>query len=193
MDMGNLTLVQKGCVLFKTIIVVPSLLLFLLSKHKRIILSDVKAWAKYRNYVDERHLYRSLFLLLVLQPEFQSQFKMRLGGLGHLSYGGIKSCDLAYCKNIGKGFVLMHGFGTVFNSFIKIGNNCTVLHNVTIGAGKNGVPTIGNNVYIGAGAIIIGGITVGNNVNIGAGAIVVEDVPSNTTIVSQKARIILHS
>ena len=48
-------------------------------------------------------------------------------------------------------------------------------------------------VYIGAGAIIIGGITVGNNVSIGAGAIVVEDVPSNTTIVSQKARIILHS
>lgn len=139
MDMGNLTLVQKGCVFLKTIIVVPSLLLFLLSKHKRIILSDVKAWAKYRNYVDERHLYRSLFLLLVLQPEFQSQFKMRLGGLGHLSYRGVKSCDLAYCKNIGKGFVLMHGFGTVFNSFIKIGNNCTVLHNVTIGAGKNGV------------------------------------------------------
>lgn len=90
MDMGNLTLVQKGCVFLKTIIVVPSLLLFLLSKHKRIILSDVKAWAKYRNYVDERHLYRSLFLLLVLQPEFQSQFKMRLGGLGHLSYGGGK-------------------------------------------------------------------------------------------------------
>ncbi len=87
----------------------------------------------------------------------------------------------------------MHGFGTVFNSSIKLGDNCTVLQNVTIGAGKNGVPTIGNNVYIGAGAIIIGGITVGNNVSIGAGAIVVEDVPSNTTIVSQKARIILHS
>lgn len=192
MDMGNLTLVQKGCVLFKTIIVVPSLLLFLLSKHKRIILSDVKAWAKYRNYVDERHLCRFLFLLLVLQPEFQSQFKMRLGGLGHLSYGGVKSCDLAYCKNIGKGFVLMHGFGTVFNSSIKLGDNCTVLQNVTIGAGKNGVPTIGNNVYIGAGAIIIGKINVGDNVKIGAGAIVVEDVPSNTTVVSDKSRIIYH-
>lgn len=85
----------------------------------------------------------------------------------------------------------MHGFGTVFNSFVKIGDNYTFLHNVTIGAGKNGVPTIGNNVYIGAGAIIIGGIRVGDNVKIGAGTIVVEDVPSDSTVVSDKAKVIL--
>lgn len=86
----------------------------------------------------------------------------------------------------------MHGFGTVLNSNIKIGDNCTILHNVTIGAGNMGVPTIGNNVYIGAGAIIIGGITIGDNVKIGAGAIVVTNVPSNTTVVSDKAKLIYH-
>lgn len=58
--------------------------------------------------------------------------------------------------------------------------------------GRNGTPTIGDNVYIGAGAIIIGGITVGDNVKIGAGATVVSDIPANCTVVCHKARIIQH-
>lgn len=73
----------------------------------------------------------------------------------------------------------------------KIGKNCTILHNVTIGAGRGGAPTIGDNVYIGAGALIIGGVTVGDNVKIGAGAIVVQDIPPNCTVVCEKAKILL--
>lgn len=65
----------------------------------------------------------------------------------------------------------------------KIGCNCTILHNVTIGAGRGGAPTIGDNVYIGAGAIIIGDIKIGDNVKVGAGAVVFKDVPSNSTVV----------
>ena len=86
----------------------------------------------------------------------------------------------------------MHGFGTVINGSAVIGCNCTILHNVTIGGGHGGSPVIGDNVYIGAGAIIIGGVHVGNNVKIGAGAIVVEDIPDNSTVVCDKARIIRH-
>ena len=56
--------------------------------------------------------------------------------------------------------------------------------------GKNGAPIIGNNVSIGAGAIIIGGIRIGNNVKIGAGAVVVDDVPDNSVVVGEKARVI---
>lgn len=59
--------------------------------------------------------------------------------------------------------------------------------------GKGGSPIIGNNVFIGAGATIIGNIRIGNNVKIGAGAIVVSDVPDNSTVVCEKARIIEHS
>lgn len=84
----------------------------------------------------------------------------------------------------------MHGFCTVINGSAVIGKNCTILHNVTIGAGKGGSPVIGDNVYVGAGAIIIGNVKVGNNVKIGAGAIVVENVPDGSTIVSQKSKII---
>jgi serine O-acetyltransferase len=65
-----------------------------------------------------------------------------------------------------------------------------VFHNVTIGGGHGGAPTLGNNVYVGAGALIIGGVKIGDNVNIGAGAIVVTDVPSNSTVVCEKARVI---
>jgi serine O-acetyltransferase len=55
---------------------------------------------------------------------------------------------------------------------------------------NNGVPKIGNNVYIGCGAKLIGGITVGDNVIIGANAVVVKDVPSNCTVVGNPAQII---
>lgn len=61
---------------------------------------------------------------------------------------------------------------------------------MTIGAGKGGSPVIGDNVYVGAGAIIIGNVIVGNNVKIGAGDIVVENVPDGSTVVSQKSKII---
>lgn len=100
-----------------------------------------------------------------------------------------KSIQLTKC--IGKGFCLVHAYSTIINAAVKIGDNCTILHSITIGAGKGGVPVIGNNVYIGAGAIIIGGVKVGNNVKIGAGAIVVNDVPDNATVICEKAKIIV--
>ena len=84
----------------------------------------------------------------------------------------------------------MHGIGTVFNAASVIGKNCTVLHNVTIGAGRGGAPTLGDNVYVGAGALIIGGVKIGDNVKIGANCVVVEDIPANATVVMQKPRII---
>ena len=105
-------------------------------------------------------------------------------------WGGVIACGLGSCKNTGKGFVLVHGIGTQINAASHIGDNCTVLHNVTIGGGHGGAPTLGNNVFVGAGALIIGGVKIGDNVNIGAGAIVVTDVPSNSTVVCEKARII---
>lgn len=56
---------------------------------------------------------------------------------------------------------------------------------------SGGVPTIGNNCLIGAGAKIIGNVHIGNNVRIGANAIVVDDVPDNCTVVMNKPRVIV--
>lgn len=76
-----------------------------------------------------------------------------------------------------------------------IGRNCTIFHNVTIGSieskNKKLAPVIGDNVFIGAGAIIIGNVKVGNNVKIGAGAIVHKNIPENSTVVMSGLKIIL--
>lgn len=65
-------------------------------------------------------------------------------------------------NSIGGGFHIVHGFSTIINAE-KIGNNCQVFQQVTIGNGKGGIPTIGNNVKIYAGAIIIAKIIIGDN------------------------------
>ena len=90
---------------------------------------------------------------------------------------------------------LPHGIKGIFISdFSKIGKNCTILQQVTIGSkmpGDKSAPTIGNNVFIGAGAKIIGNITIGDNVKIGANCVVVENIPANSTVVCNKPRIIV--
>ena len=87
--------------------------------------------------------------------------------------------------------ILPHGFhGIHISREAVIGNAVTIYQNVTIGAGRNGAPTIGDNVIIGANAVIVGGGKIGNNVKIGAGAIVIGDVPDNCTVVCDKAKII---
>lgn len=86
---------------------------------------------------------------------------------------------------------LPHGLnGIIVSHNTVIGKNCTIFHQVTIGEGKDGAPVIGDNVYIGAGAKLIGNITIGDNVKIGAGCIVTQDVPENATVVMEKPRII---
>lgn len=55
-----------------------------------------------------------------------------------------------------------------------------------------GAPVIGDNVFIGAGAKIIGPVHIGNNVKIGAGCIVAEDIPDDVTVVMERPRIIIH-
>ena len=90
---------------------------------------------------------------------------------------------------IGKGVMIVHGSGTVIGGGAVIGDNLTIYQNATIGY-QNGFPTIGDNVFIGAGAVVIGKIKVGDNVKIGAGTVVVNDVPDNSTVVGPKARVI---
>ena len=84
------------------------------------------------------------------------------------------------------------GIALVIHSRAIIGKNCIVGQCVTIGGRSRhyDVPKIGDNVYIGAGAKILGPITVGNNSVIGAGAVVLKDVPENSIIVGIPAKVI---
>lgn len=160
---------------------------YLLSTQKEFINSDILRY--YPNRKKSNSL--MLFATIIARKEFRNVFYSRLGNFSYickLFFPPIESCDLGKLKNTGKGFKPVHGFGTVINPNASIGENCTILHNVTIGdkQGK-GCPQIGCNVSIGTGAIIIGPITIGNNVKIGAGAIVVNDIPSNSTVIGTKA------
>ena len=94
-------------------------------------------------------------------------------------------------------FVTPHSFYGIFiSASAKIGKGCTIFQGVTIGSNtlldsKNaGAPTIGDNVYIGAGAKIIGNVKIGNNVRIGAGCSVTRDVPDNCTVVQAAPAVI---
>lgn len=97
----------------------------------------------------------------------------------------------------GKNIKFPHGlYGIFISKDAIIGDNCVIFHQVTIGRNdiKNskgyGTPIIGNNVYIGCGAKIIGNVKVGNNVKIGANCVITKDIPDNSTCVVGPNRII---
>jgi serine O-acetyltransferase len=91
-------------------------------------------------------------------------------------------------KQIGEGMIIIHGFSTAIGAE-SIGKNCIIYQQVTIGATKDGFPTILDNVTIYAGAVIIGKITIGNNVVVGANATVFNDVPDNCTVLPGSSRV----
>jgi len=95
---------------------------------------------------------------------------------------------------IGEGLYLGHWGTVVVNPDAKIGKNCNLAHGVTIGqtnrGDKKGVPQIGDNVWIGTNAVIVGGIKVGNNVLIAPNSYVTEDIPDNSIAIGNPLKII---
>ena len=95
---------------------------------------------------------------------------------------------------IGRGLLIDHGIGVVIGETAIIGDDCTILHGVTLGSREYIVgkrhPTLQNNVFVGAGAKILGNIEIGNNVKIGANAVVLTDLPDNSTAVGVPAMIV---
>ena len=129
--------------------------------------------------------------------EFRNLFYFRLGRIGRI----LSQCSLFFLKkmlllrfgierkNLGGGLFIQHGFNSGITAE-RIGENCWINQNVTMGWEKDGKPTIGNNVRLAISCIVIGKIHIGDNVTIGAGTTVVRDVPDNTLVVSQKPRYI---
>lgn len=116
----------------------------------------------------------------------------------------IKKMDAYNCSSMGTGFgwgaefktppILPHYLnGIIVSYYAKIGSNCTINQQVTIAEDNEKAAVIGDNVFIGTGAKILGNVHIGNNVRIGANAVVVKDVPDNCTVVGIPARIVRHA
>lgn len=97
---------------------------------------------------------------------------------------------------IGPGLLIPHRGYIVVGSGVRVGRHCTLTQGVTIGHGAGGTktldesPVVGDRVYIGPGAIIIGPVTIGNDAVIGAGAVVTRSVPPRGVAVGNPARVI---
>ena len=95
---------------------------------------------------------------------------------------------------VGSGLFLEHLSDIFINGRAVIGKNCNIANGVTIGqtnrGPRKGYPTVGDNVFIGPGAKILGGVRVGNNVTIGANCVVVKDVPDNAVVAAAPGEVI---
>lgn len=100
--------------------------------------------------------------------------------------------DIHPAARIGKGILMDHGTGIVIGETAVVGNNVSMLHEVTLGGtGKergDRHPKIGNGVLIAAGAKILGNVKVGEGAKVAAGAVVLRDVPPHTTVAGVPAK-----
>lgn len=169
--------------IFKTITVSwVALLMYALTpaQRKNILKEDIKSWSNWKTVPDTIW---GLMTLFALYPEFRSVFYYRVGAIHYMTSWIIKGepCLYIRTKTIGGGLLVQHGFATIIDAEC-IGSNCKIFQQVTVGYNGNKRPTIGDNVVICAGAKIFGGITIGNNVIVGANAVVVKDIPSNCVV-----------
>jgi serine O-acetyltransferase len=100
------------------------------------------------------------------------------------------NCIIGRGAEFEAGFVLIHSTGVVINGQVRGGRNVHIEHQVTIGAEGRKSPVIGDDVFIGAGAKIIGAVVVGKGARIGANAVVVHDVPDYATVIGIPARVV---
>ena len=115
----------------------------------------------------------------------------RFARFRHMFWSILTQSDIAIEARLGSGLMLPHPNGVVIHEEACIGDDCMIMQQVTIGMiGEAEVPTIGNRVYIGAGAKIIGKLAIGDGARIGANAVVVSDIPPKCTAVGIPARIV---
>jgi serine O-acetyltransferase len=111
-----------------------------------------------------------------------------LAAIGEFLYPGERTLHLA-CSDIGPGLFIQHGFATVVAAR-RVGRNCWINQQVTIGFTRpEARPVIGDDVFVYAGAKVLGDLTVGDGARVGANAVVLEDVPPGATAVGVPARV----
>ncbi len=182
--------------------VLPAMLLLAVvgGEKRRVIADDSLFWHKRNGYDAKYGPFPHPIVLMVIYPEFRNLVIHRIRYWGGGSAGPITRCCHYFVgwligvlfppmktlylatKDIGRNLFIQHGFSTIVSAR-KIGDNCWINQQVTIGFGNSKVPpTLGNGVRVCAGAKVIGELSVGDNAIIGANAVVTKDVGSRDVV-----------
>lgn len=174
----------------------PLLVLYFFSSDKKTIRGDVTRWSEVAFKTTEgftafklifflrKKVFRSiLYHRLKCEGSFQNALQL----LFSFIYKNEQTLVI-YTRDIGPGFMVQHGLSTIVAAE-KIGVNFWVNQQVTIGyANDNDCPTIGDNVTISAGAIVVGKLKIGDNVKVGVNAVVIGNIPDNSVVFSEPSR-----
>lgn len=160
-------------------------------KNKRFLIEDIKNWCEWK---EKSYSVRNACEFFITDRAFRNLFYYRIGKFRIVLSWLFPSYDHLQIttprENIKGGLIFQHGFATIVSAQ-SIGKNCKIYQQVTIGYNHQlEAPIIGNDVEICCGAKIIGGIHIGNNVIIGANAVVINDIPDNSIVAGIPAKII---
>lgn len=181
---------------WRAVAVLPLLWTYRLSDQQAVVDADCERWADLL-WLGPGDRFRLLGRFLFAFPEFRSVYYHRLasgnpagavaGRLSSKVWKGVPGLDLSGTP-IGPGLFVSHGQSTILSAE-RIGANLQVHQGVTVGWDYRGKrrPIIGDDVFIGAGAKILGAVTVGDGARIGANAVVVCDVPAGATAIGVPA------
>lgn len=181
----------------RALAVLPLVVAARLSDQRRLVDKDVARWLDVLGAADGRH---GLHSLLYAFAEFRALYYHRLeqgNAAGALAarllrpfFKATEGLSIA-TREIGPGLFIAHGQSTCLAAE-RIGTNCYVHHNVTIGWDYRGgrSPVLGDDVFVGAGAVVLGEVTIGDGARIGANAVVLCDVPAGATAVGSPARLV---
>jgi serine O-acetyltransferase len=160
------------------------------------ISADVPDWSREKKSMFEWSPSRSL-LKSIRDYQRRASSKGLLAGclrrwavLRHRWWSAVTGADIPLNCKIGGGLMLPHPNGIVIHPRAEIGPNCLLFHQVTIGQGDGGVPTLEGHVDVGAGAKVLGGLRIGKHAKIGANAVLLQDVPPGATAVGIPAKVI---
>lgn len=182
-------------VLVACVVLLPQVLTYFALRNSYmggVIATDLLRYKSIKGLEQKNNLWAFAFLMIVY-PEFRSVFYWRLGKLARFLFFWMPGRNNLYLvtnpRNVGGGFYVGHGWGTVVNAQ-RIGKNFRVGQNVTVGSRNCKEAIIGDNVSVWANAIVLGDITVGDNSQVGAGAVVVKSIPNDSVVVPAKSMII---
>ncbi len=188
--MNTRNLIKHSAESLGALFMTPLLLPYAVTNQRTVIQQDIRRWAEELQRPDCISLF-GMFRLLVTYSEFRSLFFYRLkrgnllGSLFSFGFSLVYKGQTALhlnCDHVGPGLFLQHAWCTAVGAE-SIGRNCWINQQVTIGyTDRSRGPIIGDNVSIHVGAKVLGPIRIGNNVTIGANAVVIKDIPDDSVV-----------